>query len=378
MSNSRLVVGTAMLATVSSVYPGFLIGALSVQVSEDFGVSEGTYGWGLGSFFLAATAGSVVLGRLAQRIGPRTQIAGALAVSGCAELVLAGFARSFAAVIACLFVAGFTNAGNQTAVNLALARADISRLGLAVALKQSGMPTASLLSGFAVPVLALTVGWRWAFVMGAVMALVALIVVLSVIQPTVARAEVSRPELVSPMGTLVRAAVCHGFFAFSAGALNAWVVGSGVDAGLSPGVAGVMLGVGAGCGIALRMYSGFRADTMRSAPFRVAGLTVLVGAVGMAALTSRVSGVHMIATVVAFAGGWIWPVFTNYGIMRTNPLAAGAATGVSQTGVYVGVFLAPLVTGWLIELSGYQLMWTVVAASAVVGSILSVRLGDQF
>ena len=46
--------------------------------------------------------------------------------------------------------------------------------------------------------------------------------------------------------------------------------------------------------------------------------------------------------------------------------------------MYVGVFLAPLVTGWLIELSGYQLMWTVVAASALIGSAIAIRLGDQF
>ena len=282
-----------MVATVSSVYPGFLIGALSVQVSEDFRVSEGTYGWGIGSFFLAATAGSVVLGQLAQRIGPRAQIAGALIISASAQLVLAAFARSFAAVIACLFVAGFANAGNQTGVNLALARADISRLGLAVALKQSGMPSATMLSGFAVPAVALTVGWRWAFVVGGGMAFVSFLAVLAVIEKSVGARDVARHVVQSPMRSLMLAGVCSGFLAFSAGALNAWVVASGVDAGLSPGVAGVMLGVGAGSGIALRLYSGFRVDAMRAAPFRVAGLTVLVGAAGDGSpLITRLRGAY--------------------------------------------------------------------------------------
>ena len=117
---------------------------------------------------------------------------------------------------------------------------------------------------------------------------------------------------------------------------------------------------------------------MRQPPFRVAGLTALVGAAGMVILSVRTPGVHMAATVVAFAGGWVWPVFTNFGVVRTNAAAAGAATGVTQMGVYIGVFLAPLVTGLLIEHSGYRLMWIVVAAVAVVGSMLAILIADEF
>ena len=55
---------------------------------------------------------------------------------------------------------------HQTAVNLALTRARLPRLGLAIALKQSGMPTAAMIGGATVPLLALTLGWRSAFVLG--------------------------------------------------------------------------------------------------------------------------------------------------------------------------------------------------------------------
>jgi len=367
-----------MLATVSTVYPGFLIGALSVQVSDEFGVSEAVYGWGLGSFFLAAAAGSVVLGRLVQRIGPRRQILAALVVAIGVDLFIAFRATSWVQLAAALAVCGFVNAGNQTAVNLALTQAQVPRLGLAIALKQSGMPTAAMLSGLMVPVIALTLGWRWAYVVGVVFAVAAIALVLMVIAPVVVGVTEVTTRPVSTRHDLVVAAAVGGFLSFGAGSLNAWTVGSGVDAGLSEATAGWLLSLGAALGIALRVFAGSKLDATSRRPFLIAGLMVLVGAAGVAFMSIRLPGLHIAATLVAFAGGWVWPVFTNYGIVRTNAEAAGAVTGITQSGVYVGVFIAPLLTGWLIEAYGYTTMWFVVAASLTIGSALALSVRHRF
>ena len=372
-----LLVNAAVMATVSTVVPGFLIGALSVQVSAEMGVSEAAYGWGLGSFFGAAMVGSIMLGRLAQRVGPLNQMTLALVVSAVAQVALAATAESFAAVIGYLVVAGLANAANQTSVNLALAQAQLPRLGFAVSIKQSGLPTATLLAGFAVPAVALTVGWRWAYVAGAALAVVSVGMVRAAGGSSPPRAVVASEPASSSRDLLLAAAVGT-FLAFSAGSLNAWGVGSGVDAGLGEGTAGLMLGLGAATGITMRLIGGWLSDTMRARPFMVAGVTALLGSAGMALLALRSPPIHVAAMLLAFGGGWIWPVFTNYGIVRANPDAAGAATGVTQMGVYVGVFVAPLATGWLIEHHGYQAMWLVVAASAVIGSIVSIRIADRF
>lgn len=373
-----LVVNAAVMATVSTVLPGFLIGALSVQVSAEMNVSEAAYGWGLGSFFGAAMVGSIMLGRLAQTIGPLNQMTLALALSAAVQVALAATAHSYGAVIGFLVVAGLANAANQTSVNLALAQAQLPRLGLAVSIKQSGLPTSTLLAGLAVPTLALTVGWRWAYVASAAFTLVSLLVVRAAVGSMSYRAPARASVPESSSRALFLSAAVGGFLAFSAGSLNAWGVGSGVDAGLGEGAAGLFLSVGAATGITLRLVGGWLSDTMRAKPFRVAGITALVGSSGMALLALRSPGIHVAAMLMAFGGGWIWPVFTNYGVVRANPDAAGTATGVSQMGVYVGVFVAPLVTGWLIEHSGYQVMWLVVAAAAVAGGILSIRIADQF
>ena len=65
------------------------------------------------------------------------------------------------------------NALNQPSANLMLVtHIDAERLGFALATKQSGMPAGALLGGAAVPAIALTVGWQWAYVAGAVIATV--------------------------------------------------------------------------------------------------------------------------------------------------------------------------------------------------------------
>ena len=374
-----LVINATVMATVSTVLPGFLIGAMSVQVSAEMGVSEAAYGWGLGSFFGAAMLGSILLGRLSQRIGALSQTTLALAVSAAAQLALAATARSFGAVIGFLVVAGVCNAANQASVNLALAQAQLPRLGLAVSIKQSGLPTATLLAGFAVPALALTVGWRWAYVASAGFALASLAmarVAAGSSPPRAAANGASRPE--SSSRDLFLAAVVGAFLAFSAGSLNAWGVGSGVDAGLGEGAAGLFLSLGAATGITMRLICGWLSDTMRARPFLVGGVTAMVGSAGMVLLALRSPGIHVAAMLLAFGAGWIWPVFTNFGIVRANPQAAGAATGVTQMGIYVGVFVGPLSTGWIIEHSGYPLMWLAVAASSVIGATIAIRIADRF
>lgn len=379
------IIGTAVAATVATALPGFLVGALAVQIRADFDVSAARYGWAMSGYFLAATAGSVGLGRVAQRIGPRQQLVIALVAAALTNLAVAAFADSFATLVALLAAAGVCNAGCQTAVNLALTRAGLPRLGLAIAVKQSGVPTASMLAGLAVPALALTVGWRWAFVAIAAITSVAALAVVRTVAPAPNRPmspETSAPPEAghegSPAAALLGAAIACAFLAFGAGALNAWVVSSGVDAGLGEGAAGLTLSGGAALGVAIRLGWGLRLDSLDLLPFRVGGLLSLAGSVGVALLAVRSVPVHLVATVVGFAGGWIWPVFTNFGVIRANVGRAAAATGVSQTGVYVGTFVAPLATGWLIEAAGYGPMWLVTAAAMAAGSVVAIRVAHHF
>jgi predicted MFS family arabinose efflux permease len=375
------VVAASVSAAIASALPGFLVGALAVQMRSEFDVTESVYAWAMSAYFLAATVGSIPLGRVAQRIGPRTQVAVALACAAAANLTIAVAARSFGVLVAVMAVTGLCNAAAQTAVNLALASADLPRLGLAISIKQSGMPTASMLSGLAVPAIALTLGWRWAFVAVGAISLGALVAVLRALdhyEPPHPTAVERHRRAGSTTRALVGAAVASAFLSFGAGALNAWVVESGVDAGLGEGAAGLMLAAGAALGVTFRLAFGLRLDRSDGLPFRLGGWIALVGSAGVALLALRSVPVHVVATLVGFAGGWSWPVFTNFGIVRANAGRAAAATGITQTGVYVGVFVGPLATGWLIEHGGYEPMWIVTSVAMAVGAIVSIRVAHDF
>lgn len=372
------MISVVALATVSSVFPGLASGSLAVQASADLGISEGSWGWTLSAFFLGAATGSIALGRLAQRIGPRRQLLGTTAGSAIVLMLIATVASSFTAIVLLLALAGLINAAAQTAVNLALTQADLPRLGVAIATKQSAMPAASMLGGLAVPALALTLGWRWAYAMGSAVAAVALVGVYFVIAPGTPARTTTSSTTESSSRVLTGAAVASFLMAYTSGAINAWTVSSGVDAGLSEGVAGLALSAAAGTGICLRLFAGTRLDTNTTPPFAMAARIFVIGVLGMALLAVRQPGLHIVAALLAFGGGWIWPAFTNYAIVQANPTSAARATGTTQTGVYIGVMSAPVTTGLLVDRVGYPTMWLFVAAVGVVAGISLIALSPHF
>ena len=78
----------------------------------------------------------------------------------------------------------------QPAANLLLARAvPADRQGLAFGIKQSAIPAAAMLGGLAVPSIALTWGWRWAFAAGGAFALMSAVTV----PRTVSASEAPKP-----------------------------------------------------------------------------------------------------------------------------------------------------------------------------------------
>lgn len=380
------VVLASVLTTVSSVYPAFLAGALGGELRDALGLSETAFGFVIGSFFVGSTLGSIALGRLTQRIGARRMITATLLTSAMSCLAIAGAVRSMWPMILALVVAGVANAGGQTAANQLLGQSvDPERLGFAMAVKQSGMPSASLLGGLAVPVIALTVGWQWGYVAAAVLAVTSLSIVLrfapserSSSAPSTSTPPTGRPRVVGPLSTprrtITLAAVSAGFASAAAGTLGNWTTSSATDAGWSPGAAGLLLSLGSIAGIASRLVLGWRADRTSRSPVTTAAAVLALGAIGAILLAPRNSGSQLVAVVLAFGAGWAWPALFNFGVVRANPGAAGPATGITQTGVYVGVFSGPVLMGWLVDHWGYETGWLAIATSMLIGATIMFRV----
>lgn len=170
-------VAASIAGTSAGAMPAFLTGAIAVQLIDEIGLDARTLGLCLGGYFTTAAAGSAVLGRLAERLGPAAAMRLAVGLALVVSLLLAVLTRSTATLGGLLLLGGLSNAFTQPSANLLLVeRVRPERLGFAFALKQAGMPVASLVGGLLVPTIALTVGWRWTYVVAAGIAATALLV----------------------------------------------------------------------------------------------------------------------------------------------------------------------------------------------------------
>jgi MFS family permease len=375
--SQRRVYLAVISVSTAGVLPVFLLGGLAVQVRADLGIAESTQGWIAFGYFGVSALTSALLGRLVERIGPTRGMRLAACMSTTA-LLGAALSGSFAVLLPALALGGMANALAQPGSNaFIVAGVPLRRNGLAFGVKQSAIPAATLLAGLAVPTVALTVGWRWAFAGAAVLAAGAAIGVPRVPAPPSRRAleqAGERPPRVRPQVAVVTLGVLGigaGLGASSANALGSFLTSTAVDAGIDPGTAGILLSLGSGIGLATRLVLGWRADTMTGSLFRVVTTMLVVGSSGFLALAFGTPATVLAGTVVAFAAGWSWPGIFNLAVVHHNREAPAAATGVTQTGTYAGGAVGPLAFGYLVVHGGYGRAWAAfvgiaLAAAAVI------------
>lgn len=371
---ARQALLAAVISNTLSVLPVFLLGALAVMVRRDLEFSEFRLGLAVAAFSGVSALTSVMGGRLSERIGAvRAMSVGAVG-SAVTLLGIAVFARSWAVLVAFLALGGIAGAIAQPGTNLAVARAiSEARQGFAYGIKQASVPLATITSGLAVPTVALTVGWRWAFAAGALGALLFAIVTPRPSGRPAPRAKSRRSTGDTATKPLVILAVAVAFAAAAANSLSAFYVESAVANGLSPGVAGLWLVAGGLAGVAARMTWGWLADRRSGHHLPVVASLMVGGAAGFALLGFFPGALALgVGTVLAFAAGWGWPGLFNFAVVRHNRGAPAAATGITQTGVYVGALTGPPTFGFLVENASYGVAWGAAAGALVVAGALVI------
>lgn len=356
------------VATVG-VLPAFLTGGLAVQIRGELGFGAGSLGLAVALFFGISSLASALAGRVVERVGYRTAMRFSSLVGVLSLLAVATLAGSWWGIVACLVFGGMGNAIAQPATNLLLAR-EVSggRQGLAFGIKQAAIPIATLLAGLAVPVLAVTVGWRWAFAGAALLALlVALFVPRGGNGGTAGRTKKARTGD-APVAALILLAVGIGLGSTAATPLGAFVVESAASTGVDVGTAGLLLALGSAVGIAVRVVAGYLADGMSSGRLRlVAGMLVL-GTAGFVMLASGSPSFLVVGVVLAFGAGWGWPGLFNFAIVKSSPSSPAAATGITQTGASGGAALGPLLFGYTVEATSFGTAWLAAAAVALLAA----------
>ena len=374
----------AAIGTMCSALPIFMTGALGVQIRDEVGLSATQIGVSMGVSFGVAALMSAPMGRVAQRIGAPLAFRSGLAATAFSMIAISAVVDRFWTLCALLAVAGMANALNQPAANLLLTtRIDPQRMGLALATKQSGMPAAALVGGVAVPAVALTLGWQWAYLFGGLFALaVAAFVIPSDGPATPLRpspADRSKPAAKPDLGTRLLAlyAIVGLLGSTNAGAMVGFITSGAEASGLSPGVSGLVLSLGSMAGVMSRMFQGFQVDRSGVLPIQRLIWLYGLGALGVLLLAVDVPATYLIAPVPAFACGWAWPGLFNLSVIRNNPSAPAAATGVSQVGVFTGAALGPTLGGVIVDAGGYRLLWIVGSITLMLGAALAAYLRTQ-
>lgn len=373
-----LAIGVA----ISAVLPVFLTGALAVQIKKDLNFTPSLLGAAVAIFFLFAALSSFISGRWSHRVN------GALAIKMCmiaSSAVLVGIgtiARNYGIFVILLAISGVVNGTLQPHINLFITHAiPRRRQGFAFGVKQAAVPLATFLAGLAVPTLALTAGWRYAYLAAAPLGVVFFFLVPKSILPADAggvRMSFDRPSA----APIVMLAIGMGLGTGAANSFGAFVVSFAVHAGWKPGLAGLLIVFGSVVGVVTRVGHGLWADKRRGKHFLVAAWSVAIGAGGYLMFAIGYGWLIIPATVISYGAGWGWNGLFIFGVVRNFTKHAGYATGTVQAGAYIGSVLGPLAFGFAVEQAGYRLAWGLAALSGflaafAVGIARRLVLSDQ-
>lgn len=367
----------AMLSATLSMLPVHLLGASAVLMREDLHFDQAHLGLAVAAFFAAFGVVAWMAGHISQTWGPR---AGLLIATTCSCVSLLGIAtlvHNWATMLVFLMIGGAGNAFAQTGGNLALTwGVGVGRQGMAFGLKQSAIPTSSLLAGAAVPIIGLTVGWRWSYV--AVLALAPVLYGLlakGFAGGTSLRADHSAPA--TDWSMLIALAVAYGGAAGASATLGAFLVESAVFSGVNIGAAGGLLAMGSVISIASRLGVGWIVDRRGEADLMIVAIMLSLGAAGYLALANGSIVLFALGAAVAFGAGWGWNGVFNHAIVSMNKRNPGTATGLAMMGMAAGGVLWPLAFGLLVTEVSFRAAWIATAGLSFTSAlvlVVSVRM----
>lgn len=369
----------SVLSLTIAQLPTFLTGAVGVQLQRDLGFGPTELGAAIAASLAMSFLGSVAFGRLVQRHGWTSGMRFMAVVSAMSMGGVALLAQSWVPLAALLVLGGVAKSAGHPAANLAIAEeAPRHRQGLLFGIKQAGVPAAAMLGGLSVPLLVLEHGWRAAFVVSAIAAVLFIPFIPWRRSGRVPLRGISREPLLPPetrrLGLIVLAAGAGAGVAVSnsvAGFLTTYAV----EIGIEEGTAGLILAIASFAGLAGRVAIGWLADRIDLAMGTVA-LLLAVGGIGVALMATGSAALVATGAIVAFGGGWAWAGIFNLAIVRRNPSAPAIATGYTQAGVYAGAGIGPFVFGVLADSIGFVASWWLLGAVAVAAAGIML-LGDR-
>ena len=387
VANPWFVLALAVVAQfgVSVVDQG--IPLLTGFVKADLGISAALTGLAVSSFAFGKIFGSYAAGVAADRLGERRVIvAGGVAVG---VLAASAAAAPGALVFAVLFFAGLASSTSTPAggrlVLLAFPR---NRHGLALSIRQCGIPAGALAAAALLPWIAHSWGWRSALALAGGITIVTMLPLAS--SPlergyeleTRPAEDARRPArdrnilLLTAWGSLVVTGQ-YAILAFLPLDLHH-------RAGLSLASASLLVGLANGVGIVGRIAWGAISD--RALARGRKPLLLLLNAAGLVAAlallaTPSSAPVALFALVAAFAGFALigyQGLFITFVAETAGPRRVGAATGFVVTFVQAAIAVTPPLYGLVADVSGsYRAIWAALACVLLVAFVPAALLRES-
>jgi MFS family permease len=366
-----LLAGATVVAT--GAMPGFLSASLAPRIRTDFGFSASSLGLAIAVFYGACALLSTPSGHLVERLGlvRGLRIGATTTLVSC--LAVAGLAHSAVELTVLLVLGALGNSLAGPAVSALLKRdVPLEQQGLAFGAQQAGAPAAALLAGLMLPVIAIPIGWRWAFVISGVLAIAAALV-------TAAGSEVSAagPRAPGPSSASVAAVRVLGgaasFASFAGTGMISFLVVYAVHSGVREGLAGLLLSGVSLATVISRIVTGRLADRSGRDPRKLVAVMMTSSAGGFLLLIGGTPGTVAAGALIAGSIGWVWPGLLTLAVVRHSPEAPAWAVGVLMTGLFVGAVVGPLTVGLLVNGHHYAIAWIACASAALLAAATTMH-----
>ncbi|MEV4373808.1 MFS transporter [Nonomuraea sp. NPDC049637] len=379
-----IILGIATFTQATAAFFVQGIGAMSVHLQRDLRLNTTQLGLLQSAAQLLPLAGLLVAGRLLDRHDERRVVGiGALVVA--VALAAGSVAPGYVSLLVALLVVGAGYSAIQPGGSKSVASwFDGSKRGLAMGIRQAGLPLGGVLAAFALPALATSFGWRSTLVAGALVALSGAVVFMAFYRRPPDRRPVpaaSRVRLELLREPYLKKIVLSGTSMVSVhsgvGVLTVLYLHevTSMDAASAALVYVAVQCAGALGRVCLaawsdRHRSGRYACVLTCLAAVIIGMTVLATPVGR----SPVAACLLFVWLGFFGIGWYGP-WVAYAAESAPPDHTGFTLGLAMAVNQVAVVLAPPVLGLLTDLTGsFTPAWALLAALTAVTMATTARL----
>jgi MFS family permease len=367
-----------------------VIGPLAPLLQTDLGISRAEVGLIQSAVYLSATAFSLLGGRRADRFGERLVLVVSGAITAAAALVITRVG-AFATLVLTALLLGMGTGMQNPAGSAAIMRwFPPWRRGLAMGIRQTGVPLGGVLAALLAPAAAAWWGWRAAYLLAGVMALLGTVfIVVSYFDPareTGAAADpVRRVRDLARDRTLTLIAVVYNGQIVAQYAVTVYLVLFFHEAlGLSLVVAASLLALVNVVAIGARIGWGFASDAVFVGERKPVLVIIIVLTLASMLLAAALPPNAPLAAAIALAvllgvAAYSWTGI--YGTLTIEAAGRGsAATAVAWVHVLggLGSFGGAPLFGYLVDRTGsYRVGWLVAAAIVSIGLVAALRIRER-